>query len=88
MQKKRMGTRGISLDALEKTLTYGRTVHIRGADVSVIGRKEIKRYKKLGVNLSKYDGVQVVCSDEGVVLTTYRNHDFRNLKPKCRSKYH
>lgn len=38
-----------------------------------------------GADLRELEGMHVVCSPEGVILTVYRNHDLRGLKPSRRS---
>ena len=79
---RRMCSRALSPSAVEAALTYGREAHVRGAAIFAIGRAEVVQYQRLGINLSAYEGVQVVCSPEGVVLTVYRNSNFRGLRPR------
>jgi hypothetical protein len=76
----RMAERGIPPEAIDKVLEYGREVPTRGGTVYAIGRKEVKRYARKGVDLVQYSGVQVVCTGHGAVLTVYRNHNFRQLR--------
>jgi hypothetical protein len=76
----RMSERGIPPEAVDKVLEYGREVPTRGGTVYAIGRQEVKRYAREGVDLVEYSGVQVVCTGHGVVLTVYRNHNFRQLR--------
>lgn len=80
--KERMGTRGLRADAIEAVLAYGRVVYIRGADIYAVGRKEITRYSKEGIDLSAYDGIQVVVTSDGVILTVYRNRSFNGLRDR------
>ncbi|WP_459936775.1 DUF4258 domain-containing protein [Desulfonatronum parangueonense] len=77
---RRMTARGISTEAVEAVLDYGRVVYTRGAAICAIGRKEVKFFSRQGINLTLYEGVQVVCSTDGAVVTTYRNQDFRGLR--------
>ncbi len=79
--QKRMQHRGIDTAAIEAALAFGREVFTRGAVVHAIGRREIEQWRDEGINLSAYDGVQVVCSHDGAVLTVYRNRSFRGLRP-------
>ena len=81
----RMSQRHITEQAMQAALVYGRKFHIRGATVYAVGRKEIEHYKIEDVDLAEYDGVQVVCSSEGIVITTYRNRDFSGLRPRRKS---
>lgn len=80
----RMSGRGLSPAAIRLVLNYGRAAHIRGATIYVIGRKEVERYGQDGIELSSAEGVQVVCTDSGSILTVYRNRDLRGLRPRSR----
>lgn len=80
----RMMARRISETALSAVIDYGRVVYVRGAKIYVIGRKEVTKFLRQGVELADYEGIHVVCSTEGVILTTYRNRDFRGLRPRGR----
>lgn len=77
---KRMRHRRIPGNAIELVIEYGRVVFTRGAMIYAIGRNEVERFKKENVNLSEFEGVQVVCSMDGIVLTVYRNQNFRKLR--------
>jgi hypothetical protein len=77
---RRMIERNISLAAVEAALDHGRRVHTRGAVVAAIGRKEVRRARQEGIDLSRFEGVQVVCLHDELVLTVYRNRDFSQLK--------
>lgn len=81
----RMGGRGFSPEMIRKVLEFGREKHIRGATIYAVGRKEISQYDKRGVDLKGLDGMQVVCNEEGAIITAYRNHDFRGLKGRRNS---
>jgi hypothetical protein len=77
----RIRKRGLSEGAVALTIRFGRLVFIRGALIFALGRREVRRLlEDQGVDLSRYEGVQVVCSEEGAILTTYRNRDFRGLR--------
>lgn len=84
--EKRLSERGIPRKAVIAALLFGRTVHVRGADIFVIGRKEVNRSKQDGLDLSGYEGTHVVCSGDGSVITVYRNHELRGLRPRRRSR--
>ncbi len=80
----RMSGRGLSPAAIRFVLTYGRAAHIRGATIYVVGRREVEDYRQDGIELSSVEGVQVVCTDSGLILTVYRNRDLRGLRPNSR----
>ena len=70
---------------MARTLEHGRFVHVRGADIYVVGRREIKSVAEQGLDISDLHGLHVVCaSDTGVVITAYRNRNLRGLRPRKR----
>jgi hypothetical protein len=75
-----MQHRGIDHVAVETVLEFGRQVFTRGAIIHAIGRREIEHWNGEGIDLSEYDGIQVVCSHDNSVLTVYRNRNFRGLR--------
>ncbi len=81
-----MNSRGLSPKAIAAAVNYGRVVHTRGAEIHAIGHKEVGLYERDGIDLSRFEGVQVVCSPDGSILTVYRNRDFRGLRPRRRSQ--
>lgn len=83
----RMGARGFSSEKINKVLSFGRVIHTRGAAIYAIGRKEINHYENQGINLNGLNGVQVVCTKDGSIMTMYRNRDFRSLKPRSRTHH-
>ncbi len=84
--KKRMFARRIDSRALSTVLDVGRRIYTRKAVFYVVGRKEVKRWRSRGVDLSALEGIHVVCTPEGTVKTVYRNRDFRNLRPRHRMR--
>jgi hypothetical protein len=84
----RMCGRSLCPSAIRLVLNYGRAVHTRGAIIYVVGRKEVARFRREGVELSAVEGIQVVCSESRAVLTVYRNRDLRGLRPRARRTHH
>jgi hypothetical protein len=82
--QQRMTARNLSHQAVTAALAFGRSIHTRGAEIHVIGRKEVKQYLPHGIDLSPFEGVQLVCAPDGAILTVYRNRDFRRLRPRTR----
>jgi len=80
--------RGLSPDKLRRALSFGRIAHARGATIYVVGRKEVERFRRKGIDLTDLEGIQVVCSEEGAIMTVYRNRDLRRLKPRRRRRWH
>jgi hypothetical protein len=83
----RMVSRSISRAALEAALEFGRCIEARGAQIFAIGRKEVEKYRRDGVDLCDFEGTQVVVTTAGAVMTVYRNSDFRNLRSRWRRRF-
>ena len=83
---RRMAARRLSQAAVTAVLAFGRSIHTRGAEIYVIGRKEVVYYHSQGIDLTPFEGVQLVCSRDGTILTMYRNHDLRRLRPQRRAR--
>ncbi|MCW8884898.1 MAG: DUF4258 domain-containing protein [Motiliproteus sp.] len=87
--RQRMDQRGVSEQDVELALQFGRKVHSRRALFHVIGRKEIKKLGDKHPELKGLDGVQVLTSEDGEsVITVYRNHDLRAIRPNKRKHRH
>lgn len=83
----RLPTRCIRGADVARTLEHGRSVHVRGAEIYVVGRREIKSVAEQGLDISDLHGLHVVCaSDTGVVITAYRNRNLRGLRPRRRGR--
>jgi len=77
----RMQQRGIAPQLIELVLRYGRTIYSRGLAFRVIGHKEVGRYSRDGIDLSRAEGIHVLVETDGSVITAYRNHDLRKIRP-------
>ncbi len=86
--EERMNSRRIHSNDIENVVTYGRSSNIRGAVIYVIGVKEVKLHKPFGINLDSCEGIHVICSSNDSIITVYRNHDLRGLKPRSRRHWH
>jgi hypothetical protein len=84
----RMAQRGIAPQWVELVLRYGRLIHARGLIFRVIGRKEVARFATQGIHLACAEGIHVLVKNEGTVLTVYRNHDLRKIRPHKRTAHH
>lgn len=86
----RIQQRRITPHVIDLVLTYGRTIHTRGTTFMVVGRKEVSRFAAHGIDLRKAEGVHVLLGASGQIITAYRNHDLRKIRPYKRrhSFYH
>ena len=66
----RMQQRAIPVRAVDAALTYGRQIQAKGVTFCVIGRKEVKRYAALGVDLSEIEGLQVLVGSDGASFSS------------------
>jgi len=82
----RMAARSISRSAVEAALEFGRCTEIRAAEIFAIGRKEVARYRRDGIDLSAFEGTHVVAAATGAVVTVYRNRDFKSLRTPRRGR--
>jgi hypothetical protein len=80
----RMQQRAISASHVETVLRYGRVVFSRGLTFRVIGRNEVRHFSAHGLDLSHAEGIHVLVDSDGTVITTYRNHDLRKIRPTKR----
>jgi|JI10StandDraft_1071094.scaffolds.fasta_scaffold141960_2 hypothetical protein len=80
---RRSRTRGIPQRAIEATLDFGRVRSTRGADFFTLGWREVRHYAELGIDLSRWVGIEVVCARSGEVITVYRNKNPRALRDKA-----
>ena len=69
----RSRTRGIREAAIERVLEFGKHRARRGADVYTLGWREVRLYAERGLNLGRWEGIEVVCAHSGQILTVYRN---------------
>ena len=84
----RSRTRGIPTEAIDTAMAYGKHRAIRGADVYTLGWREVRFYAQNGLDLSRWEGVEVVCAHDGQILTVYRNknpHALRDRGPRRRA---
>lgn len=75
--------RHIPMDAIETAMEFGLHRSIRGADVFTIGWREVRFYANRGLDLSRWEGVEVVCAHSGQVLTVYRNKNSRAMRDRA-----
>ena len=79
---RRANARRLRRQAVFAVLEFGRRIYTRGAMICAIGSREVRRFALLGIDLSKFEGIQVVCDPDGTLITAYRNRDFSRLRPK------
>lgn len=76
----RMQQRGIRHDAVQAAIAYGRRIHAKGLTFCVLGRKEVLREAERGRDLRDFEGLHVLMSHDGAVVTAYCNRDLHAIK--------
>lgn len=77
--------RGIPDAAIDAAIEFGQYRSRRGADIYTIGWRNVRYWQMRGVDLSRWLGIEVVCSRSGLVVTVYRNHNpaaMRDRRPR------
>jgi hypothetical protein len=70
----RMSQRGICRDQLAGVIRFGRCRRARGARFFFVGRKEVERYAREGLDLRPLENLQVLMAPRSdAVITVYRN---------------
>lgn len=77
---RQMDRRRIAVAAVQATVRYGRAAWTRGARIFAIGQREVARWRARGITLQQFEGIHVVTTADGAVLTVYRNRDLRGLR--------
>jgi hypothetical protein len=75
---KRMYENGLSRKSIGLALRHGEPVYDRGARIYRVGKKHVRHVQS--ADLRGIEGLQVVSSHDGVVVTVYMNRDFRTPK--------
>lgn len=78
----RCRSRSIPRTAVEAALDYGVVRPIRGAEVYTLGWREVRFHAERGIDLSRWEGVEVVCAQDGRILTVYRNKNPRAMRDR------
>lgn len=78
----RLRKRRIRLSAIEAVIDFGQRRTIRGAEIYVIGWRDVRFHKECGIDLCRFEGIEVVCAHDGAVLTVYRNQNRKALRDR------
>ena len=73
----RSRARRIPPATIDAVVTYGRCRHARGAEIYMVGWRDVAWWAALGIDLSALEGLEVVCGNSGRVITVYRKRKRR-----------
>lgn len=83
----RCRTRRIPEQALDAALEFGQCRSTRGAIIYTLGWRQVRGQAERGLDLSRFEGVEVIESHDGTVLTVYRNSNARAIRDRsCRRR--
>jgi hypothetical protein len=83
----RMYEGGLCIKDIRAVLESGQAVYDRGGIVFRIGRRIAAMLRADGLPVDRLEGLHVVTSPDGFILTVYRNHEFRRPR-KTRKPAH
>ncbi len=69
--------RRIRTPAIDAVLLYGRYKHARGAEIYTVGWRDVAWWAERGIDLSPFEGLEVVCAATGRIITVYRKRKRR-----------
>jgi len=78
--KKRATQRGVKTNTLNDIVRFGRKTYQSGAIYYSIGRKEIQKHQKRLPAIKNMNGIHVVVSLTGKILTVFKNKDFAKIR--------
>jgi hypothetical protein len=85
----RMSQRSIDLAQIQNVLMHGKMMHSRRARFYVVGKRDVKRLAKAGLDTQNLENIQVVVEEKSnTIVTVYRNRDFRHIRPTSRRQRH
>ena len=71
--QRRMQQRGITSEMIMLTEQFGRIRYAKGAQHYIVGRKEVAEAAAQGQDLRSCNGMHLVLSSRGQIITVYRN---------------
>lgn len=84
---RRARSRSIPEEGIVAALAFGKHRAVRGADVFTLGWREVREGERLGLDLSRWESIEVVCGHDGAVITVYRNKNPKALRDReCRRR--
>lgn len=73
----RSRARHIPPASIDAVLTYGQCRRNRGAEIYTVGWRDVEWWAQRGIDLTPFEGVEVVCGHSGRVITVYRKRKRR-----------
>lgn len=80
---KRLSARRINDELFNMVILYGRKFYANSAEVYFVGKKEVEKARKEGVDIRKAEGLNVIVQtygDEKIVITAFKNHSLKQYR--------
>lgn len=81
--KNRLSARRIDEEMFNIAILYGRRFYANSAEVYFVGKKEVEKARKAGIDIRKAEGLNIIVQDYGdekIVITAFRNHSLKQYK--------
>lgn len=80
---KRLCERRINEELFDTVILYGRKFYANSAEVYFVGKKEVERARKQGIDIRKAENINVIVQsngDEKIVITAFKNNSLKQYK--------
>lgn len=84
---KRCRNRSIDKEAVEAALEFGRCRFGRRVEIFTLRWRDVRRWAACGYELSRFEGIEVVCGNDGRIVTVYRKRNARACRSRRFSHY-
>lgn len=81
--QRRFSARRINDEMFEMAILYGRKFYANSAEVYFVGKKEVERARKSGVDIRKIEGLNIIVQNVGnekIVVTAFKNHSLKQYR--------
>jgi len=80
---KRLSGRRITDELFDIAIIYGRRFYANSAEVYFVGKKEVEKARRQGIDIRNAEGINVIVQpngDEKFVITAFKNHSLKKYK--------
>lgn len=78
----RCRNRSIRKEAVEAVLEFGRPRFAPGVEIYTLRWRDVVRWAARGYELSRFEGIEVVCGGDGRIVTVYRKRHTRAVRSR------
>ncbi|MCX7991444.1 MAG: hypothetical protein N2999_05360 [Proteobacteria bacterium] len=80
---KRFSARRINDELFNLAVIHGRKFYSNGAEIYFVGKKEVEKARKLGIDLRSAEGLNIIVQpygDEKIVITGFKNPSLKKYR--------